>query len=122
MGLCYSYDDEMLRIVGEGDYTAQDLKDLLVAAISDPRTRPGIPTLMDIRRSEATRTTDELVSIVDFLGSKRDRSVPLRCAVVATGDLRFGLSRMVSVYLERYGVELRVFRDVESAEAWLRSG
>lgn len=122
MGLCYSYDDKMLRIVGEGDYTAQDLKDLLVAAISDPRTRPGIPTLMDIRRSEATRTNDELVSIVDFLGSKRDRSVPLRCAVVATGDLRFGLSRMVSVYVERYGVELRVFRDVESAEAWLRSG
>ena len=121
MGLCYGYDDEILRIVGEGDYTAQDLKDLLVAAISDPRTRPGIPTLMDIRRSEATRTTDELVSIVDFLGSKRDRSVPLRCAVVATGDLRFGLSRMVSVYVERYGVDLRAFRDIESAELWLRS-
>jgi hypothetical protein len=79
-------------------------------------------TLMDIRRSDATRTTSELVSMVDFLGSRRDRTVPLRCAVVATGDLRFGLSRMVSVYLERYGVDLRVFREIESAEFWLRSG
>ena len=122
MGLSYSYDGEMLRIVGEGDYTAQDLKDLLAAALADSRTRPGISTLMDIRRSEAARTTDELVSIVDFLGSKRDRAVPLRCAVVTTGDLRFGLSRMVSVYLERYGVDLRAFRDIESAELWLRSG
>jgi hypothetical protein len=122
MGLSYSYDDDTLRIVGEGDYTAQDLKDLLVAAISDPRTRPGMSTLMDIRRSDATRTTSELVSMVDFLGSRRDRTVPLRCAVVATGDLRFGLSRMVSVYLERYGVDLRVFREIESAEFWLRSG
>lgn len=121
MGLSYSYDDDMLRIVGEGDYTAQDLKDLLAAALSDPRARPGISTLMDIRRSEASRTTDELVSVVDFLGSKRDRAVPLRCAVVATSDLRFGLSRMVSVYLERYGVDLRVFRDIEPAELWLRS-
>ncbi len=31
MGLSYSYDDEMLRIVGEGDYTALELKDLLLA-------------------------------------------------------------------------------------------
>lgn len=122
MGLSYRYDDEMLRIVGEGDYTAQAFRDLLVAAISDPRTRPGIPTLIDVRRSEATRSTDELVAMVDFLGSKRDRSVPLRCAVVATSDLRFGLSRMVSVYVEKYGVELRAFREVESAETWLRSG
>jgi hypothetical protein len=122
MGLSYSYDDDMLRIVAEGDYTAQDLKDLLVAALSDPRTRPGMSTLMDIRRSEAARTTDELVSVVDFLGSKRDRAVPLRCAVVTTSDLRFGLSRMVSVYLERYGVDLRVFREIEAAEYWIRSG
>ena len=122
MGLSYSCEDDMLRIVGEGDYAAQDLKDLLAAALADPRTRPGISTLMDIRRSEAARTTDELISVVDFLGSKRDRAVPLRCAVVTTSDLRFGLSRMVSVYLEKYGVDLRVFRDIESAEFWLRSG
>jgi len=122
MGLSYSYDDEMLRIVGEGNYTARDLKDLLLAAISDPRTKPGIPTLMDVRKSDATRTTDELVSVVDFLGSQRDQRVPLRCAVVTSSDLRFGLSRMASVYVERYGVELQVFRDIESAEYWLKSG
>jgi hypothetical protein len=29
---------------------------------------------------------------------------------------------MVSVYLERYGVGLRVFRDIEPAELWLRKG
>jgi hypothetical protein len=121
MGLSYSYDGDVLRIVGEGNYSVQALKDLLTAAMSDPRTRPGMSTLMDIRQSEATRTTEELVSVVDFLGSKRDRSVPLRCAVVAAGDLRFGLSRMVSVYVEKYGVELRVFRDLESAEFWLRA-
>ena len=121
MGLTYDYDGDMLRIVGEGDYPAQDFRDLLVAVISDPRTTPGMPTLMDIRRSEATRSNEELASLVDFLGSKRDRAVPLRCAVVTTGDLRFGLSRMVSVYVERYGVDLRAFRDIESAELWLRS-
>jgi hypothetical protein len=122
MGLSYSYDDDMLRIVGEGHYSAGELKDLLLAAISDPRTTPGMPTLMDIRASEATRTTDELVSVVDFFGSKKDPRVPLRCAVVATTDLRYGLSRMASAYVERYGVDLRVFRDVDSAELWLKSG
>jgi hypothetical protein len=122
MGLSYSFDGEVLRIVGEGDFAVQDLREILDAALADPRTEPGTPTLMDVRRSEATRTTEELVSVVDSFGSKRDPSVPLRCAVVTTSDLRFGLSRMVSVYLERYGVDLQVFRDIESAEAWLRSG
>ena len=122
MGLSYGYDGDMLRIVGEGDYTAQELRDVFVAAMSDSRTRPGIPTLLDVRESEAQRTNDELVSLVDYLGSKRDRAVPLRVAVVTEGDLRFGLSRMVSVYLERYGVDLQAFRDIESAELWLRSG
>jgi hypothetical protein len=122
MGLSYGYDGDTLRIVGEGDYTAQELRDVFVAAMSDSRTRPGIPTLLDIRDSEAQRTNDELVSLVDYLGSKRDRAVPLRVAVVTEGDLRFGLSRMVSVYLERYGVDLQAFRDIESAELWLRSG
>lgn len=122
MGLSYSFDEEMLRIVGEGKYTAEELKDLIGAAMADPRTAPGMPTLMDFRSSEAARTTEELVSVVDFFGSQRDPAVPLRCAVVATTDLRFGLSRMAAVYVERYGVDLRVFRDIESAEFWLRNG
>jgi hypothetical protein len=121
MGLSYGYDDDTLRIVAEGDYSAQELREHLVAAMSDPRTRPGIATLMDIRRTEAVRTTEELVSLADFLGSKRDRAIPLRVAVVAAGDLHFGLSRMVSVYVERYGVDLRVFREIEPAELWLRT-
>ena len=121
MGLSYSYDEDTLRIVAEGNYSAQDLREFLLETMSDPRTRPGIATLMDIRGTEAVRTTEELVSLADFLGSKRDRSIPLRVAVVATGDLLFGLSRMVSVYVERYGVDLQVFREIEPAELWLRS-
>lgn len=77
---------------------------------------------MDLRRSEATRSTGELLSVVDFVGSQRDHTLPLRCAVVATTDLRFGLSRMAAAYVERYGVDLQVFRDVQSAEYWLANG
>jgi hypothetical protein len=122
MGLFYSCNGETLRIVGEGEYTAEDFMELIRAAIADPSSAPGMPVLMDLRRSEAQRTTDELVSMVDFFGSLRDPSLPLRCAVVATSDLRFGLSRMASAYLERYGVDLQVFRDIASAEYWLANG
>jgi hypothetical protein len=42
-------------------------------------------------------------------------------AVVAASDVHFGLSRLGSVYSEGVGVEAQVFREVESALAWLGS-
>jgi len=41
--------------------------------------------------------------------------------MVASSDVHFGLSRLGSVYSEGVGVDVQVFRDLESAITWLTS-
>jgi hypothetical protein len=40
-------------------------------------------------------------------------------AIIAIDDFVFGIARMFSILVERYGVAVEVFRDVESGSAWL---
>ena len=54
-----------------------------------------------------------------MLGSYRE-PVGGMCAVVATPGLYYGVSRMFSVFVEQYGIEMHIFDTVESAESWLR--
>ncbi len=73
---------------------------------------------MDIRRSEAVFSSDELRSFAKFLASL---PVPIakRAAWVVSADLRFGLARMLSAFAEDEGLELRVFRDTVASRKWL---
>jgi hypothetical protein len=43
------------------------------------------------------------------------------CAIVASGDLVFGVSRILEVRTEDSFVSIQVFRDLPAAEAWLAS-
>ncbi len=73
---------------------------------------------MDIRRSEAVFSSDDLRSFAKFLAAL---PIPIakRAAWVVSADLRFGLARMLSVFAENEGLELKVFRDTVEARKWL---
>lgn len=67
----------------------------------------------------ATRPTDEIIRVAEYVGPYKDRV--LRCAVLASSDVHFGLGRMGAVYSEAKGVVTSVFRDHDEALAWLRN-
>lgn len=46
---------------------------------------------------------------------------PSRIAVVAPGNITYGISRIFKVFRESEGTEFAVFRDIDEARAWLRS-
>lgn len=45
-----------------------------------------------------------------------------RRALVAQRDAVYGMLRAFATFNERMGASIRIFRDVESAEAWLDGG
>ncbi len=46
-------------------------------------------------------------------------NVVRKVATLVSSDLGFGMMRVLSAIRERHGLELRVFRDLEEAKAWL---
>ena len=113
-------ENETLFIVAEGKYSLAEVQTAISAALQESKGIRDCCLHMDIRRSEAVFSSDELRSFAKFLASL---PIPIakRAAWVVSADLRFGLARMLSAFAENEGLELRVFRDTVAARKWLET-
>jgi hypothetical protein len=120
MPVLYNIQGNLLRMEFVGQYEPDDIIKTFVAAMNDPACPNPAALLVDVRRSEilATAPVAEIRRVAEFLGPYAAR-IGGRCAMVASSDVHFGLSRLGSVYSEGVGVEVQVFRDLESAAVWL---
>lgn len=103
-------------------YAFEDVIRTLRSALDDKRLRFGTPLLLDVRKSQETRSPQELVALADFIKTAQGL-LRERCAVVASDPLRFGLGRELSGWAASRGIQVRVFGEHEGAHArqWLRS-
>ena len=99
-----------------GELSSRELFDVMSQILLDPRFDPTYRSLGDLR--DVTSIT------VDAMETAQTAASPLfakgaRRAIVATSDVAFGMARMFATFSERAGHEVRVFRDMALAEAWL---
>ncbi len=120
MPVTYSVQGSLLRLQLVGQYEPDDVIKTFVNAMNDPACPTPVALLVDVRKSEtlASAAIGDIRRVAEYIGPFAGR-VGGRVAVVASSDVHFGLSRLGSVYSESVGVEAQVFRDVESAVAWL---
>jgi hypothetical protein len=74
--------------------------------------------LLDTRRSHVHPSFDGVRELADFVRSFNPDPPP-RTALVVGSDLQYGLARMLGALVGLMHWEFRIFRDIESAEAWL---
>lgn len=122
MPVSYELRDAVLRMSLEGEYEPEDILRTFLAAMADPSCPKRVDFLLDVTRSTslAKRAPGEIQTVAEALGPF-DTRIGGRCAVVASDDLQFGLSRMGSAYSGAVGVEVQVFRDPDAALSWLAS-
>lgn len=110
----------VLRIECVGEYEPGEIIDAFRRAMEDVNGPTHVALLLDVTRSESLkrRTPDEIRSVAEFLRPYAER-IGGRCAVVVGTTLDYGFSRMGSAYAVGVGVESEIFRDSESALAWL---
>jgi len=120
MSVSYTIEKSLLRLTLEGEYAPEDIVRQFLAAIDDPKCPKPAALLVDVTRSAslATRPVEQIRMIAERLGEFTER-IGGRCAVLASSDVNFGLSRLGSVYSEGVGVSTSVFRDLPEALAWL---
>lgn len=121
MPVSYSLDSGILVLDAVGRYEPEDVPSAFLAGLADPACPSPVGLLLDVTRSEvlAGRSADQLRRAAEFLQPFAER-IGRRCAVVASEDVHFGLSRMGAAFAGKIGIEAQVFRSREAAEVWLR--
>ena len=116
----YVIKGKLLKISCSKDSIPQDLKDVLVKALSDPNCPDKVFFLLDVSQSTsmAHRTAGEIFEIARFL-VLHSKKLANRCAVLTSSDIQYGLCRMGSAYIENYGINSEVFRNLDEALHWL---
>jgi hypothetical protein len=109
----------MLFIEAEGGATQAERLEVMQAWINDPDFRPGLQTLADFSESTNVPTLADLQEIVDYMRRYATTIGQKRIAMVTSGALTFGVARQFGALAPGAFLTVQVFRDRESALAWL---
>ena len=110
----------VLRVVLEGTVTDEDLLAYAQGSAGSPDVPEGHDVLVDLRGADPASIGSHALRRVADLFTRSDRT-PERCriAMVASHDAGYGLSRMYQAFRSDSPIEVRVFRDMDGAHAWL---
>jgi hypothetical protein len=86
-----------------------------------PDYRRGMGAIHDWRRHRQGLPREEIRARSAFLTANAHRFGAMRWALIAPADAAYGMGRMAEVLTGAPLLELRVFRDPEEAEAWVRA-
>ena len=84
--------------------------------------RPGLNLLSDTRGCTTAIDWWQIRSVAALAREHEPAWGHSKWATVVSGDLIYGLARMYTAFASQRNVVNRVFRDVDPALAWLKSG
>jgi hypothetical protein len=123
MPITYEFDAEsgLARTRCRGAVTLAEVIDHFKELRTDPRTPPRFDVLLDLREMTSVPESDQLRAVARQAAELGGRERLGACAIVASADILFGMSRMFEVFAEPYFGATRVFRELAAAETWLAS-
>lgn len=122
MPISYTIGSDIVVITGTGKITDQEILDAAQKFFSDPLVKSGVPTLTDLSGSTDSVVTRKMIlGVLAQRHAATSRRGAAKHAIFAPGDMEFGMSRVYGAMGEsdESEVEVRVFRDLDEAKAWL---
>lgn len=123
-GFSLEFDTEigLVRAVQWGKVHLKDWVGFADAILTDPRWKPGMSLLSDIRKADLSEFTfDDMQQYVTHVLTYERETVGTRVATVVATSLNFGVIRMwdAQAEIQQTPVQNRVFQSMDEAEAWL---
>jgi hypothetical protein len=119
MPISYELEDQLLIIKTEGDIQPEDLQETFQKVFVDPAFEPGTKILVYDLDSVFVPTTKQIEA-----GAKNIESVmkkfASKMAIVVSSDVNYGMGRMMEIFCEQRGIDVKVFRDFDIAKNWLQ--
>ena len=106
-------------VVCDGTVDGAEIAAVSQALLGDPGYARVTRQLADLRGCTAVDVpSNELRDLARHVAAS-DRREGVRLALVAPRDAVFGMARLYAAHREPSGMEVRVFREMAEAEAWL---
>jgi len=123
MGIRYRIDEELKLVIAVvvGRVTDADVLEYAKRRHDDPEPRRALDEVMDLRASamDSTVTGDAVRQLARFWRDRSDNIADGRLAIIAPGNVSFGMSRMYQFLRDDGPDSIRVFRDPIEALRWL---
>jgi hypothetical protein len=123
MPVTYEFDRALalVRTRCTGDVTFAEVLEHFRELGRDASLPARLDVLLDLTGMRSIPESDQLRSVAGEVERLRERVGWGCCAIVASRDVLFGMSRMFQVFAEEHFAESNVFRGCEEAERWLAS-
>ncbi len=117
----YDQDRNLVVHLVQGEFRFEDFRAAYDEKLGHGSFRPGMNVIWDFRHAQAdTIESDEIRKISDYVFERVEkRGRGYKVAIVVTGDLQYGLSRMYQSYSNSLEREIKLFRDSGSAFSWV---
>ncbi len=124
MPISYEFDGDagFVRIEARGDITLEEEREALAAILADSDHRPGLAMLIDFRERGEPASAEHVRGLAHAFEEHRADVGGARLALVVSREVSVGLGRMFEALTTDLAIEMRIFREIEKAEKWLRSG
>lgn len=124
MTVTYTYDGKQnfLYTKFTGAITDEDLESQAKAVAADPRVKPGVRELVDLRAVDSVEASTESLGVIIFSDKEhREKFEGMKIAIVAPRELLYGLSKIFEVLsdVENAPSTINVFRTMAEAKEWL---
>jgi hypothetical protein len=121
MPVTYRIDTEkqIIRITVKGQPLPGEHAAVTQQWLNDPDYVPGMSILLDNRGREEPSDRARVEKLASETRSSPFAVPGIRVAIVVASDAEYGMSRMYGSLAEESGLEIRTFRDIDEAEAWL---
>ncbi|UCF63717.1 MAG: STAS/SEC14 domain-containing protein [bacterium] len=113
-------DKKRVRAVIKGKITTEEIIQAINKSLHDPDFENGFDILSDHTGIEKAITTDQVMKTSSHIQNFKDRFKGSRWAVVTEKEVSYGMMRMLSTYLEKASLSMRVFKTYEDADNWLK--
>ena len=122
MSVRYEIDEEngVIHATAEGQFSALTWFEARTVMLQDPAFREGLDVLLDLRAAEPVAHPSEIIAKeAERFRVLAKRIGSVRIAVVAPGDLAFGIVRQWTAWLSGSHADIKGFRDLDKAKQWL---
>ena len=113
--------DNIVYTIGEGSISLTDLREHMRTVNEDPRFKPGMDALADLRNSHIMMTLQDVPDLIRLFIQQAKTRKRGRWAVVIRRHPEAHLARFFITFMENLPFKMSVFGNTGQALHWLRS-